>query len=56
MGGGTFFKVWGGTGAHQTNYTNFLWFEWAFVTSQTWNITSLPIYTIWRSKLHYFRL
>jgi len=32
MGGGTFFKV--GTQVHVKNYRNFLWFEWATVTSQ----------------------
>ena len=34
MGGGTFFKVGGGTTARQKDYQKFLWFEFAPVTSQ----------------------
>jgi len=45
MGGGTFFKVGGGTISHQKNYITLLWFELATVTSQSLKygvITCIP--------------
>jgi len=53
MGGGTFLKV-GGTSARSKIIENFVvWFGNCDVTSiEIWRHC---IYTIWRSKLHYFR-
>ena len=55
MGGGTFFKVGGGTSARWKEIiANFVvWIGNCDVTSiEIWHYC---LYTIWRSKLHYFR-
>jgi len=50
------FSKWGGTSARQKNYIKFLWFVLATVRSQALKYDVLHyLYSIWRSKLHYFR-